>query len=248
MLRSFPSTIAVLLMALVLAVPQPAHSYVHVDEVPISDVRRAHLYFRSPGSGPDPVLAENALRVFALRESDPVVDRNLAWVRRSGWQPEFKAIFERAVRWVRTVRRKSPEELYRLSHEFRARSNAGNKYFESVAIRLLGMAAQRGHKEAKREKAEWHRNRRRQRSRSDHARLVNEGRKGDPGTMVLLAGHYKRAEGAEKDLAKAYYWLLRAKKGGRDVAIAMYNLDRRISRADRDRALKWLVGGTVPEF
>ena len=248
MLRPLSSAIAGVLTALVLASPAPVHAYGHADKVPISDVRRAHLFYRSPGSRPDPVLAENVLRVFALRESDPLVDRNLAWVRQSGWQPEFKAIFERAVIWARTTRRKRPDELYRLSHELRTRRNAGEKFFGSVANELRAIAAKRGHKQAIREKDEWHRDRRRQRSRSDHARLVNEGRKGDPVTMDLLAGHYRHAEGAEKDLAKAYYWMLRAKQGGRDVAFAMDNLERRIRRADRDRALKWLADGTVPAF
>lgn len=128
MLRSFSMTIAVVLTALVLTAPAPVHAYGHSDKVPISDVRRAHIYYRSPGSEPDPVLAENVLRVFALRESGPVVDRNLAWVRRSGWQPGFKEIFERAEKWARTTRRKSPEELCRLSHELRARPNARGKF------------------------------------------------------------------------------------------------------------------------
>ena len=128
MLRPLSSAIAGVLTALVLASPAPVHAYGHADKVPISDVRRAHLFYRSPGSRPDPVLAENVLRVFALRESDPLVDRNLAWVRQSGWQPEFKAIFERAVIWARTTRRKRPDELYRLSHELRTRRNAGGNF------------------------------------------------------------------------------------------------------------------------
>ena len=77
MLRSFSSAIAVVLAALVLAAPAPVHSYGHTDKVPVSAVRSAHIFFRSPGRGPDPVLAENQLRLFALNKADPVVDRNL---------------------------------------------------------------------------------------------------------------------------------------------------------------------------
>ena len=245
-MRFFSPVLTVWLLVLAVS-PAPAQS-VQRDKVPVLDVRSAHTFYRSPGSEPDPVLAENVLRVFALRESDPVVDRNLAWVRRSGWQPEFKAIFEGAVRWARTIRRESPDELYRLSHEFRARPNAGENFFGRVAIRLRGMAAKRGHKQARREDAEWHRNRKSYWSPRHHSWLMNKVRDGDPGAMVLLANRYTRAEGLERDPAKAYYWLLRAKEGGRDVALMIGNLERRISRADRDRALKWLADGTVPEL
>ena len=245
-MRFFSPVLTVWLLALVM--PQPALSYGHADKVPTLDVSSAHIFYRSPGSEADPVLAENVLRVFALRVSDPVVDRNLAWVRRSGWQPEFKAIFERAVIWARTVRRKSPEELYRLSHELRARPDAGENFFGRVAIRLRGMAAKRGHKQAKREDAEWFRNKKSYWSPRHHAWLMNRVRDGEPGAMVSLAIRYTRGEGVENNPAKAYYWYLRAKEGGRDVALMISNLERRISRTDRDQALKWLAEGTVPKL
>ena len=150
--------------------------------------------------------------------------------------------------WARTTRRKSPDELYRLSHEFRARLNAEDKHFVLVADKLRALAAKRGHKQAGRERDEWHRNKRNKKtywSPRHHAWLMDRVRKGEPAAMASLATRYKRAEGAEKDLAKAYYWLLRAKKGGWDVALAISNLDRRVSGADRDRALKWLAKRTV---
>lgn len=221
--------------------------------VPTGVVGAAYIFSRQlGGKNADPVMAENVLRAFALSGPDDVVDRNLAWVRQSDWEPKFKAVFEGAVRWARTTRRKKPEELYRLSHEFRTRPNAAEKGFNNLASTLRSLAARGGHEQAKLEEAEWVRNRKREWSPSDHARMMEKIAKYDPDAMYMLADRYERAEGLARDLAKAYYWLLRARRRGgevaEDVAIAIRVLDRRISTADKDRALKWFLNGTVPEL
>ncbi len=224
----------------------------NAQRVPDGDVGAARIFSQSLGGKPDPVMAENVLRIFALRGPDEVVDRNLAWVRRSDWSPEFKAMFARAVAWARRTRRLSPDELYRLSREFRARPNAGDRFFESVADELRALAAYAGQRKAKRELDEWRRNYQREWSPSDHARMMKDIGKGDARAMYMLSYRYEHAEGLERNLAKSYYWLLRAReRGGKmaeDVAIAIRLLDGMISSADRKRALKWFRDKTVPRI
>ena len=163
------------------------------------------------GKFADPVRTKHALRAFALNRSDKVVDRNLAWVRHSGWAPEFKAMFVRAVAWARKTRRLNADELYRLSLEFRARPNAEKMFFESVANGLRSLAARAGHRKAKRQEDESVRNYKPEWSPSDHARMMKKIGKGDATAMYMLADRYERAIGLERNLAKSYYWLLRAR-------------------------------------
>lgn len=218
-------------------------------KTPDLTVRSAYASYRPQRGDPDPEWAENTLRVFTLREAAEVVARNLDWVRKSDWDAEFKAMFERAVTWVREVRAKTPEEIYSLSHELSARPDAEAKRYDGVASRLLTIAADRGHEKAKAEKAaslKRFRARKRRWPPRMHALLMEYVQKGDPGAMDLLSSRYKNGEDLERNLAKAYYWLLRAQEGGEDEASGLRVLDRRISPADKEQALKWFREGTVP--
>ena len=103
------------------------------------EVSSAYILSRPPGGKPNPVMAGNILKSFALREADDKVDRNPAWVRQSGWRQEFKEIFGQAVAWSRTIRQQSPEELYRLSRRLRARPDAERAGHTMVANGLLGL-------------------------------------------------------------------------------------------------------------
>jgi TPR repeat protein len=84
-------------------------------------------------------------------------------------------------------------------------------FFDSVANGLRSLAARAGHRKAKREEDEWMRNYKPEYSPSDHARMMKKIGKGDPVAMYMLADRYERALGLERNLAKAYYWLLRAR-------------------------------------
>ncbi len=180
-------------------------------KVPSTQVKFAYFMYRGVGAPPDHVTAENVLRAEALTEPDPMIDRNLAWVQGSDWQAGFKTLFADAVRWSRTTRQLGPDELYRLSREFFARPNADERFFDSVALGLRAIAARRGHKRALKEEDEWVRNYKIIYSKSDHERMMAKVAKGDPLAMYMLGGRYERAQGLKRDLAKAYYWMLRAR-------------------------------------
>ena len=241
-----------LVLALLVFAPglSPAAEKGPPPKVPASSVGVAHLIFlRSPGNQPNPGWAENTLRIFAFSESDEFVDRNMAWVRNSDWELKFKAMFERAVVWAREVRKKSPDELYNLSHQFRARPDAKAKRFDGLADTLLRLAVKRGHPKARAEEDERLRNYdwRRARERTD---LIKRLKAGDPDAMYVLSGRYEYAKGLKRDLAKAYYWLLRAREagGGENVDIAIRVLDRRIPTAELHRAMRWFVQQNEPEL
>lgn len=221
-------------------------------KVPSIQVKFAYFKYRGVGPPPDHVTAKNVLRSHALIEPDPMIDRNLAWVRVSDWPAGFKTLFADAVRWSRTTRQLGPDELYRLSREFFAQPNAEERFFASIASSLRGLAASRGHKRAQKERDEWVRNYKIIYSKAQHELLMAGVAKGDPGAMYLLAARYERAQGLKRDLAKAYYWLLRArtnarnKKTTKDVARALRVLGDDIKPEERQRARKWIEAGTEP--
>ncbi len=245
----------IVLMALVLlfwsqSPSESSHRIGHsIEKTPDFSVRSAYSSFRPRWGEAKPEWAGNSLRVFVFREPPMMVNRDLNWVRKSDWDSEFKSMFERAVTWVREVRAKTPEEIFRLSHELRARPNVKVERFDGVADDLLSIAAKRGHEKAKAEYKAWMKRLRARKRRwhpLQHALLMEYLRKGDPGAMLLLSTRYENGEDLERNMAKAYYWLLRAGKGGEDVAVGIRVLDRRISPADKKQALEWFREGTVP--
>ena len=221
-------------------------------KVPSTQVKFAYFKYRGVGAPPDHVTAENVLRSHALNEPVPMIDRNLAWVQVSDWPAGFKTLFAGVVRWTRTMRQLGPDELYRLSREFFAQPNAEERFFDSVALGLRAIAARRGHQRAQKEGEEWVRNYKIIYSKAQHELLMAGVAKGDPGAMYLLAARYERAQGLKRDLAKAYYWLLRAragvqdKKTTKDVARALRVLGDDIKPEERQRARKWIEAGTEP--
>lgn len=221
-------------------------------KVPSTQVKFAYFMYRGVGAPPDHVTAENVLRAEILTEPDPMIDRNLAWVQSSDWPAGFKTLFAGAVRWTRTTRQLGPDELYRLSREFFAQPKAEERFFASIASSLRGLAASRGHKRARQEQDEWVRNHKHVYTKAQHERMMAKVAKGDPVAMYLLAGRYEDAEGLKRDLAKAYYWMLRARanvrdeKTTKDVALALHFLERDTKPEERRRALNWLETGIEP--
>lgn len=218
---------------------------------PATDVNVAHVLFQPPGGEPDHEGAENLLRYFALQEPDSSVDLNLAWVERSNWQTGFKTLFARAVGWARRTQVQNPDELYRLWREFSARPKAGERHWESVAVRLLALAAHRGHAAAKRDYEEWSRKATKKQWAADHAWLIKRVERGEAWAMSSLAVRYKLPRGPERNLAKAYYWFLRARtvtrgEDSEKAAHALAGVERRISPEEMWQALKWLEEGTAP--
>ena len=243
------SKIFLLGLVLIAVVAPDAATGRHVKghNIPNSAVGAAYIFSgQQSGKKADAVLAENTLRSFALLYSDHAVDANLAWVRQSDWQPQFKALFEGAVRWARTIRQRRPEELYRLSREYRARPDARDRNFVSVANMLRRLAARGGHEQARQEDDEWLRNYERERSPTDSPEVAIRAAEGDSSAMFLLATRYQDGEGVKKSLAKSYYWFLRAREGGGDAAIKIWALEAIASTAEKDLALKWFRDGTAP--
>lgn len=250
MIRTLKAALVSLVLAAV-PLPSAAGAADRPAKAPATSVNVAHTFFHLPGGESYRVTAENNLRIFALIEPDAIVDRNLAWVRQSNWQAGFKAMFARAVRWARTTRKLGPDELYHLAHEFLAQSKDEGRHFKSIAKRLLGLAAIQGHAQAKREDDVWARKTAKANWPGFHAYLMKRVARGDADALEALGIQYKLARGPKRDLARTYYWFLRARAGARgeialNVARSIENLERQISSEDRRQAMKWFEDGTVP--
>jgi hypothetical protein len=222
-------------------------SGVALTEPPPPDVRvwRAHRAFTSPDA-PDPSLAETTLRRFAIEAPAEALARNLSWVRQSDWSQGFKALFAKAVHWADDVRKQPPADIYRLSRDLRTQPEADERNL--LARALLGLAAERGHPAALHDRYVILR---------DHKHfwppmfldLVREAiEKGDPVSMAMMAERYENGEGTEVDLAKAYYWYLRAERLDPSYRMFTKSVGRKADEKMRLQALRWLAEEKQPDF
>lgn len=254
-MRPFSSLIAVWL--LVLAAPVPVHSYGHTDKVPAFELELAYFFYRGPGTSPSPVLAENTLRLFVLGESKSYVGKNRKWLAQSDWQGDFKDLFDRAIRWVREIRAKEPENVYRLSHELQKRPDADENNFDSLSYRLLQIAAKMGHLNAIAELTQRVHPVDEPGVRAEMARTAYDYATREKGRypdrfiadgQTNLAYSYWKGLGVEKDLMKALYWYLRGHEKGKDVSWAVFPISNMLSTSQMTQVKEWLDSGTVPKF
>ncbi len=141
-----------LAIALALAVSASPSSAKCRFDVPESTMKSAHIvYTGGPGFSPAPVQAQNILRIFVLQVSDECIAEHREWLARMRWERDFKDLFDNAIRWKRETLTKGAAHVYRLSHEFRNRPNAGDNQFDDLSYTLLRLAAEKGHAEAKAE-------------------------------------------------------------------------------------------------
>ena len=221
-------------------------------DVPESDMGAAHIvYTGGPGFRPAPVLAQNMLRIFVLAATEECVSEHQEWLARTRWQQDFKDLFNNVVRWNREILARGAAHVYRLSHEYRNRPDAGENNFDSLSYNLLQLAAEMGHTEAKVELPHRRHPMDEPGVRAGYwARKYSEAVKGDPLAQIYVAQEYLMGRvsrnNVAKDPKKAYYWYLRAKPSAGESLRYISDAPDQLSAAERKQVEEWLAKGVVP--
>ncbi|MFQ5939433.1 MAG: hypothetical protein ACE5KL_05095, partial [Alphaproteobacteria bacterium] len=185
-------------------------------KIPALSLKSAYWTYTGWHEPRDVARARAELLLFVLKYSPDYVERNRAFAAKEDWSADFLADLDKAIEFVRGLREGDPREVYDLSKAFRVR---GGDHDTSIADDLLRLAEKMGSLDARLEilqswlfleGGKW-----RKHTRWGIVFLADDG---FAPAQIDLATRYRDGNGFEQSDEKAYYWLLRARANGLEVA------------------------------
>lgn len=214
-------------------------------EIPAGAMEFAYAAYTGSYLPRDVARARAELLSFVLQYSPDYVERNRAFAAGEDWNADFLADFDKAIEFVRGLREGDPREVYDLSKAFRARGGDSDSHIAEV---LLILADRMGSLEARLEILQsWLLLD--SGSRLEHTRwgIVFLADRGFAPAQIDLAARYRDGNGFEQSDGKAYYWLLRARASGLEVADQIEAVREALSPEEVQRVAKRLKSGFPPD-
>lgn len=212
--------------------------------LPRWDFIEAYQLYQEARDGATREALQTELRFFVEYHAQIIHERHLEYAWAQAFDPGFIALYEDAIDWGRALCEPGGEKAYAEHIAYLARPDETSQQF---ALSLKSLAASLGHPRARFEFAV---------AAVDDD--VPRRRRIGFGTLHDLAGMdylpaqktiadlYSEGRVVRRDRARAYYWYIRAQRGGADVDDRLAVLEAELQPEERARADDWLSSGKVP--